>query len=131
MQLILKVGALYPRLNNNTEISLENGTLPLAFRDVSAKIRPETALLRSITSPNGLKVLEQNFDFDLLTPQKLLEKYVGRTVKVTVQEPLPGDWQILSESHPHTKTDSQTAVWKVTIPAESSTTLTYRSRVRL
>jgi hypothetical protein len=45
-------------------------------------MRPETALLRSINAPGSLNLLEQNFDFDLLTPQKMLEKYVGKTVSI-------------------------------------------------
>ncbi len=64
------------------KIPLQSGSQALAFRDVSARIRPETALLRSLTAPGALRVQEQNFDFDLLTPQKMLEKYVGRAVKV-------------------------------------------------
>jgi hypothetical protein len=51
-------------------------------------------------------------------------------VSVTVQEPISGDWTILSESLPHKKANSQLAVWKVEIPAEGSTTLTYRARVK-
>jgi hypothetical protein len=49
---------------------------------------------------------------------------------VTVQEPMPGDWQVLSESHPHTKGASNTAVWKVSVPAEGTTKLVFRSLVR-
>lgn len=64
------------------KIPLQSGAQALAFRDVSARMRPETALLRSLTAPGALRVQEQNFDFDLLTPQKMLEKYVGRSVKV-------------------------------------------------
>lgn len=64
------------------KIQLGSGQSALAIRDVSARIRPETALLRSLTSPGKLSVIEQNFDFDLLTPQKLLEKYVGKSVSV-------------------------------------------------
>ncbi|MBI4912100.1 MAG: DUF4139 domain-containing protein [Acidobacteria bacterium] len=69
------------------EIRLPRGEVQLAFQEVSAQIRPETALLRNVTDPKGFFVLEQNFDFDLLTPQKLLEKYVGE--KVTVVRSLP------------------------------------------
>ena len=43
----------------------------LAYREVSAQIRPETAILRSLDYPKGFRLIEQNFDFDLLTPQKL------------------------------------------------------------
>lgn len=62
--------------------TLKFGASALAFRDVSAMMRPETALLRSISNPGKLSVVEQNFDFDLLTPQKLLEKFVGKSVGV-------------------------------------------------
>jgi len=55
-------------------LTLPRGESYLALRDVSAKIQPETALLTSITAPGRLSVLEQNFNYDLLSPQKLLEK---------------------------------------------------------
>ena len=51
-------------------------------------------------------------------------------VTVTVQEPISGDWKILSESHPHSKANSHLAVWKIDVPAEGSTTLTYRAQVK-
>lgn len=71
-------------------IKLDRGFNNLAFREVSANIRPETALLRSIDGVRGLRVIEQNFDFDLLTPRKLLEKYVGRTVRLVKTHPQTG-----------------------------------------
>ncbi|MFM9913500.1 MAG: DUF4139 domain-containing protein [Methylophilaceae bacterium] len=69
-------------VKDQRRITLNSGQNQLAFRDVSALIRPETALLRSISNAGGLSLIEQNFDFDLLTPQKLLEKYVGKKVNV-------------------------------------------------
>jgi len=77
-------------VKDQRKIQLGGGAQTLAFRDVSAQIRPETALLRSLTSPGKLAVIEQNFDFDLLTPQKLLEKYVGKTVTVIRTNPATG-----------------------------------------
>jgi hypothetical protein len=71
-------------------VVLDAGMNRLAVRDVSARMRPETALLRGITRPDGLHLVEQNFDFDLLTPEKLLEKYVGRTVGVVKTHPTTG-----------------------------------------
>jgi len=62
-------------------LDLDRGVNDIALRDVSAKMRPETASLRVLSGP-PLRLLEQNFDFDLLTPQKLLDKYVGRDVTV-------------------------------------------------
>ena len=63
-------------------VVLEAGGNRMALRDVSARMRPETAQLRSLSNPGSFELLEQNFDFDLLTPAKLLEKYVGHTVRV-------------------------------------------------
>ncbi|MGZ8252700.1 MAG: DUF4139 domain-containing protein [Methylophilaceae bacterium] len=77
-------------VKDQRKIKLKTGTSSLALRDVSAQIRPETALLRSLTAPAGLSVMEQNFDFDLLTPQKLLEKYVGKTVGLVRVNPATG-----------------------------------------
>jgi hypothetical protein len=51
-------------------------------------------------------------------------------VTVTVQEPISGDWTIVSESAPHVKANSHLAVWKIDIPAEGKTTLTYRAQVK-
>jgi hypothetical protein len=72
------------------KINLKRGATALAFRDVSAKMRPETALLRSVSAPGSLSVTEQNFDFDLLSPRKLLEKYVGQTVTIVRTHPTTG-----------------------------------------
>ncbi|MGM9489113.1 DUF4139 domain-containing protein [Ideonella sp. YS5] len=72
------------------KVALEEGANRLALRDVSARMRPETAQLRSLTAPGSLTLLEQNFDFDLLTPAKLLEKYVGRTVRIVKTHPTTG-----------------------------------------
>jgi hypothetical protein len=62
----------------------------LAWREVSAQMRPETAQLRNVSNPAGFRLQEQNFDFDLLTPQKLLEKYTGREVSVIRTHPTTG-----------------------------------------
>jgi hypothetical protein len=70
------------------KIPTQNSTL--AFRDVSAQIAPATALLRSLNAPGKLSVLEQNFNFDLLSPQKLLEKYVGKSINVIHTNPATG-----------------------------------------
>lgn len=77
-------------VKDQRHLQLEAGSSNLAFRDVSARMRAETALLRSVSHPGALRVLEQNFDFDLLSPQKLLEKYVGQTVNVVRTHPTTG-----------------------------------------
>jgi hypothetical protein len=77
-------------VKDTRKILLNPGLNKLALRDVSAQMRPETALLRSINAPGSFTTLEQNFDFDLLTPQKMLEKYVGKTVTVIKTNPQTG-----------------------------------------
>src|ERR1700752_4195401 len=75
-------------VKDRRKLQLDAGTGNLAFVDVSAQIRPETALLHAL---NGkLAVLEQNFEFDLLTPEKLLEESVGETVRVIKTNPQTG-----------------------------------------
>jgi len=72
------------------QVTLDAGTVRLALRDVSARMRPETAALRNVIRPGAFDLLEQNFDFDLLTPAKLLEKYVGQTVRIVKTHPQTG-----------------------------------------
>ena len=62
----------------------------LTWRDVSAQMRPETAQLRNLTNPAGFRLQEQTFDFDLLTPESLLEQYVGQQVSVIRTHPTTG-----------------------------------------
>jgi hypothetical protein len=69
-------------------MNLIKGENDVAFIDVSGQIQPQTALLR--LAAGKLDVLEQNFDFDLLTPEKLLEKSVGATVRIVTLDPETG-----------------------------------------
>ncbi|MFZ5484393.1 MAG: DUF4139 domain-containing protein [Pseudomonadota bacterium] len=71
------------------KVELGQGENVLAWRNVSARMQPETALLRSLDG-RSLVLLEQNFDFDLLTPEKLLEKFVGQEVRVIKTHPTTG-----------------------------------------
>ena len=77
-------------IKDRRRVVLDAGTTRLALRDVSAQMQPQTALLRSLDVPHAFHVLEQNFDFDLLTPAKLLEKSVGRSVRIVKTHPMTG-----------------------------------------
>jgi hypothetical protein len=77
-------------VKDTRKVNLMAGEGKLAWRDVSARMRPETALLRDLTHPKGFYLVEQNFDFDLLTPQTLLDKYVGKRVTVIRTNPATG-----------------------------------------
>jgi hypothetical protein len=51
-------------------------------------------------------------------------------VTATVREPVPGDWRVIAESHRHEKVAAGTAQWRVSVPPEGETRLTYRVQVR-
>ena len=67
-------------------IAIPQGRTRVEFPDVSAMIRPET--LSFAAADTG--IVEQNFDFDLLTPQKLMEKAIGQTVTLVRTNPATG-----------------------------------------
>jgi len=62
------------------QINLPTGEFRLRFMDIAASINPATVHFRSLSEPARLGVLEQNYEYDLLEPQKLLQKYLGREV---------------------------------------------------
>ncbi len=59
-----------------------SGRVALELRDVASQIQPQTVSIKSLDGGSALRVLEQNYRYDLLSPQTLLAKYVGRTIKV-------------------------------------------------
>jgi hypothetical protein len=77
-------------VKDTRKVALFNGEGRLAWRDVSARMQPDTALLRNLSHGKGFYLIEQNFDFDLLTPRTLLDKYVGQKVTVIRSNPASG-----------------------------------------
>jgi hypothetical protein len=69
-------------------LRLPRGASDLRFMDIAATVNPATVHFRSLTEPSAVGVLEQNYEYDLLEPDKLLRKYVGRDVTLVrmVQE---------------------------------------------
>ena len=61
-------------------VQIARGTADLHFMDIAATVNPATVHIRSLTEAARLAVIEQNYEYDLLEPDKLLRKYVGRTV---------------------------------------------------
>src|SRR5690242_6823170 len=61
-------------------LMLPVGTFRLKFMDIAATVNPATVHFRSLTDPDKLGVIEQNYEYDLLEPAKLLHKYVGKEV---------------------------------------------------
>jgi hypothetical protein len=61
-------------------LQFPQGRFDLHFMDIAATVNPATVHFRSLTEPSRVNVLEQNYEYDLLDPEKLLHKYVGRDV---------------------------------------------------
>src|SRR3954464_7764389 len=66
-------------------LTLPSGRIALRFADVTALIRPETVHLASLSAPSSLRILEQNYQYDLLNPAKLLDKFVGREITLVLR----------------------------------------------
>ncbi|HEV8590354.1 MAG TPA: DUF4139 domain-containing protein [Pyrinomonadaceae bacterium] len=66
-------------------LNLPAGRIALRFADVTAQIRPETVHLASLLSPTALRILEQNYQYDLLNPAKLLDKFVGKEITLVLR----------------------------------------------
>ncbi len=62
------------------QLQLPSGDFRLKFMDIAATVNPATVHFRSLTEPEKLGVLEQNYEYDLFEPNKLLNKYVGKEV---------------------------------------------------
>src|SRR5216683_4105727 len=86
------------------QITLAAGDSRLKFMDIAASINPATVHIRSLTEPLKLSVLEQNYEYDLLDPNKLLHKYVGREVTM-----MRGDQEVKATL----LSDNGGQVWKI------------------
>jgi hypothetical protein len=64
------------------EVSFPSGVSWLHLADIAAAVNPASVHFRSLTDGDALAILEQNYQFDLLEPQRLLRKYVGRDVRL-------------------------------------------------
>jgi hypothetical protein len=62
------------------QIAVPLGAFRLKFMDIAATVNPATVHFRSLTDPTKLEVAEQNYEYDLLDPAKLLHKYVGKEI---------------------------------------------------
>jgi hypothetical protein len=63
-------------------IKLPEGSGELRFMDVAQHIKPATVSVKSLSNPGAFNVLEQNYEYDLINPKKLLDKYVGKKIKI-------------------------------------------------
>jgi len=86
------------------QLTLPSGESLLRFMDIAASINPATVHFRSLSEPAKLSVLEQNYEYDLLDPNKLLQKYVGREVTM-----IRGDQEVKATL----LSDNNGQVWRI------------------
>ena len=74
----------YALIRDGRKMALESGNGVLRFTDVAKRIDPTTVAFESLTDPAGTRVVEQNYQYDLVNAEKLLERYIGE--KITVEQ---------------------------------------------
>lgn len=74
-------------VKDQRKIRLAKGTGEIRFMDVASQIIPASVHIKSLVNADSLRVIEQNYEYDLLNPQKLLDKYVGKEVKLFQKNP--------------------------------------------
>jgi hypothetical protein len=94
------------------DITLTRGTADLRYMDIAATVNPATVHFRSLTEPSRVSVLEQNYEYDLLEPAKLLRKYVGRDVTLVRRRSENGETRE-EEVKARLLSDNNGPVWKV------------------
>ncbi|MCB1553910.1 MAG: DUF4139 domain-containing protein [Xanthomonadales bacterium] len=72
----------YALVRDQRVMRLDAGRSTLRFSDVAARMDPTTVAFESLTDPAGTRVIEQNYQYDLVSGQKLLERFLGETVTV-------------------------------------------------
>jgi hypothetical protein len=93
-------------------LQLPQGRTALRFADVAAQIRPETVHLGSLTASDSLNILEQNYQYDLLNPSKLLDKYVGREVTLVLRR-FENNTEILTPVQAVLLSNNNGQVWRI------------------
>lgn len=76
-------------------LKLPEGLLELRFMDVASQVIPASVHMKSLTDSGSLHILEQNYEYDLINPQKLLDKYVGKEVKLSYKNLYTEDEKIV------------------------------------
>jgi len=74
-------------VKDTRQLKIPKGSSELRFMDVASQIIPTSVHIKSLMNSDSLSVIEQNYEYDLLNPQRLLDKYVGKDVKLYQKNP--------------------------------------------
>lgn len=72
----------YALVRDQRKMAVPQGRGEVRFTDVAKLIDPTTVSFASLTDPSGTRVLEQNFQFDLVSAEKLMDRYIGQRISV-------------------------------------------------
>ncbi len=78
------------------EIDLPKPSGLVSFRDVAAQIDPTSVHFKSLSNPTGVRVLEQNYEYDLVSAEKILERYLDQKISLTTKQGNPVIGKLLS-----------------------------------
>jgi hypothetical protein len=73
----------YALVRDSRRMNLSQGIGELRFSDVAKRIDPTTVAFESLSDPAGTRVMEQNYQYDLVDNAKLLDRYIGQMISVT------------------------------------------------
>ncbi|MGQ9835040.1 MAG: DUF4139 domain-containing protein [Thermoanaerobaculaceae bacterium] len=97
-------------VRDSRTVNLPKGEVKLEFRDIAAQVIPETVALEAA----GVGVLEQNYEYDLLSPETLLAKFLGREVILVREEPrLEGPGTVRQEITATLLAVNKGTVWRI------------------
>ena len=74
-------------VKDQRSLRLPKGIVELKFMDVASQVIPTSVYMKSLSDEDSLRILEQNYEYDLLNPQKLLDKFVGKEIKLLYKNP--------------------------------------------
>ena len=86
-------------VKDSRSIDLKKGINKIQYNDVAALIDPTSVHFKSLSHPNSVSILEQNYEYDLVNPEKILQKYIDKDINVFTDNDGPFRGSLLSSSH--------------------------------
>lgn len=83
-------------VQDRREFEFSRGFNEIAFTDVASSIDPTSVLFKSLTDPEGLSVLEQNYQYDLVDSNALFKKYLDKIIRVVTEDGTLYEGRLLS-----------------------------------
>ena len=79
-------------------LSFKKGTSIISFTDVAARIDPTSVHFKSLTAPDKLTIQEQNYEYDLVNAQKIMQKYIDENIRLIMEKGEVFDGKLLNAS---------------------------------